>query len=81
MTEEEKKQSSVSCDAVCEDAREERAHRRWMAKAGFLTFCVIAAAGVITLIYAAIIQDKDFETGFLGQALELLIEVLKLVLG
>lgn len=81
---EEKKPDAAVCDAVCvdqrEEQREERAHRRWMAKAAFLTLCAIISSSILTLIYAAVIQDKDFETGFIGQAMNTVFEVLKLLL-
>jgi hypothetical protein len=78
---EENKSDAAVCDIdSVEERREERAHRRWLAKAGFLTFCAVIAASVFTLIYAAVIQDKDFETGFIGQTLSTLFEVLKLLL-
>lgn len=80
MAEENKIDAAVCDVASVEEQREERAHRRWLAKAGFLTFCAVIASSVLTLIYAVVIQDKDFETGFIGQTLGVIVEVLKLLL-
>lgn len=80
MAEENKSDAAVCDVAAVEEQREERAHKRWLAKAGFLTFCAVIASSVFTLIYAAVIQDKDFETGFIGQTLSTIFEVLKLLL-
>lgn len=79
-TEDEKVVHGAVCDESCNDRREERAHRRWIFKTGFVTICMVIAVSVLTLIYAAVIQDKDFETGFIGESLGTLVEVLKLIM-
>lgn len=55
---------------VGEDIEERRAKRdlmHWVIKSVVIGFMIIVIASVFSLIYAAIIQEKDLDTAFIGE--------------
>ena len=62
-----------------EERRANRDLRHWLVKTLTLTFMVILVASTASLIYAAVIQEKDLDTGFIGELFKGLFDFLRLI--
>ena len=68
-----------------EEALEERRATRdlkfWIVKTFVAAFLVVLTSSVVTLIYAAVIQEKDFDTGFIGEVFKGMFEIIRIILS
>jgi hypothetical protein len=69
-------------EEVCpnEMCRTDKSFRHWIAKVIVLTLCVVFVASVGTLLFASVAQDKDIQSGFIGDFLSGFFDVLKAIL-
>lgn len=73
--------------AIITDRRENREDRRaardlkhWLVKLLASVLSLITLASVITLIYAAVVNEKDLDTGFIGEIFKSIIDFLHFLL-
>lgn len=60
--------TSTAPDAIeVEERRAKRDLKHWMVKAVTVTFMFTFVSAFLSLIYAAIIQEKDLDTAFMGE--------------
>lgn len=74
----------VVIPAVLDDLEERRAKRdlkHWLVKGVARTFMIIVVASVLSLIYAAVIQEKDLDTGFIGELFKGLFDFLRFLMS
>lgn len=72
----------VNHDVVeLEDHRAERNLKHWLVKGFASTFFVIFVASALSLMYAAIIQEKDLNTGFIGETFKMVFDFLRFILA
>lgn len=68
-----------------EEALEERRATRdlkfWIVKTFVAAFLVVLTSSVVTLIYAAVIQEKDLDTGFIGEVFKGMFEIIRIILS
>ena len=68
-----------------EEALEERRAPRdlkfWIVKTFVAAFLVVLTSSVVTLIYAAVIQEKDLDTGFIGEVFKGMFEIIRIILS
>ena len=68
-----------------EEALEERRATRdlkfWIVKTFVAAFLVVLTSSVVTLIYAAVIQEKDLDTGFIGETFKGMFEIIRFILS
>ena len=68
-----------------EEAIEERRATRdlkfWIVKTFVAAFLVVLTSSVVTLIYAAVIQEKDLDTGFVGEVFKGMFEIIRFILS
>ncbi len=68
-----------------EEALEERRATRdlkfWIVKTFVAAFLVVLTSSVVTLIYAAVIQEKDLDTGFIGEVFKGMFEIIRFILS
>lgn len=64
-----------------EERREVRHRKTWLVKAFTMTFIFILVSSVLALIYAAVVQEKDLNTTFIGEMLKSTFDFLRFVLG
>lgn len=70
------------CDAeAIEERRATRNMKFWMVKAVTTSFMFVLVVSVLSLVYSAVIQDKDLNTWFLGEVIKSLYNILVLILG
>ena len=68
-----------------EEALEERRATRdlqfWIVKTFVAAVLVVLTSSVVTLIYAAVIQEKDLDTGFIGEVFKGMFEIIRFILS
>ena len=68
-----------------EEALDERRATRdlkfWIVKTFVAAFLVVLTSSVVTLIYAAVIQEKDLDTGFIGEVFKGMFEIIRIILS
>lgn len=67
-------------EEAIEDRRATRDLKFWIVKTFVTAFLVVLSTSVVTLIYAAVIQEKDLDTGFIGETLKGMFEVIRFLL-
>lgn len=63
-----------------EDRRAKRNLKHWLVKLVAFTFMIVVVASVLSLIYAAINQEKDLDTAFIGELFKNLINFITFLL-
>lgn len=71
----------LQVEEAIEDRRATRDFKFWMAKTLLTAFLAVLTASVVTLIYAAVIQEKDFNTGIIGETFKGIFEILRIILS
>lgn len=72
----------TAVDAVeLEDRRAKRDLRHWMVKVVTLFFMAAFLASILSLIYAAVIQEKDLNTGFIGEMFKAMFDFLRFLMA
>lgn len=66
--------------AEIEERRAARDLKFWIVKTFVAAFLVVFASSVVTLIYAAVIQEKDLDTGFIGESLKGIFDIIRFIL-
>jgi hypothetical protein len=64
-----------------EERREKRSLKTWLVKAVSTTVLFIFTVSVISLIYAAVVKEKDLDTSFIGSVLKTMFEFLHFLLA
>lgn len=80
----EVKETDTNAECVVVDLEERRAERNlkhWLVKGFAITLMVVFVASTLTLIYAAVIQEKDLNTGFIGEIFKGLFDFLRFILA
>ena len=65
---------------VMEERRATRDLKFWIVKTLVITFMFVFIVSVVTLIYTVVIQEKDLNTGFIGEVFRGMFEVLQFIL-
>lgn len=80
----EEKQSEVTpaCDLEeLEERREARKLKSWLVRALATTVMIVSGTSTLALLYAAVIQEKDLNTGFIGEVLKTVFDFLRFILA
>lgn len=82
MSEENKQLDAAAAVAEeeLEERREVRQRKTWLIKLFSLSFTFVLMSSVLTLLYAAVIQEKDLNTGFIGEILKAIFDFLRFVM-
>ena len=68
-------------EETLEERRATRDLKFWIVKTFVAAFLVVLTSSVVTLIYAAVIQEKDLDTGFIGEAFKGMFEIIRIILS
>jgi Na+/H+-dicarboxylate symporter len=63
-----------------EDRRAKRDLKHWMVKTITLFLMAAFLAIILSLVYAAVIQEKDLDTSFIGEMFKALIDFLRFLM-
>lgn len=64
-----------------EERRADRNFKYWLKQAVTLTFLAVFAISFLSIIYAAIIQEKDLNTTFIGEVFKMMFDFLRIILA
>ena len=68
-------------EETLEERRATRDLKFWIVKTFVAAFLVVLTSSVVTLIYAAVIQEKDLDTGFIGEVFKGMFEIIRFILS
>lgn len=64
-----------------EERRAKRDLKFWLVKLVTSTFMVVFAASMLSLVYAAVVREKDLDTGFLGTVFQSMFEFIRFLMS
>lgn len=64
-----------------EERREDRKLKRWIVQVVTLGFMFVFVASILSLIYAAVVQEKDLNTSFIGEMFKLVFDFLRFLMS
>lgn len=71
----------LQAEEAIEERRATRDLKFWIVKTFVTAFLVVFSTSVVTLIYAAVVQEKDLDTGFIGEAFKSMFEIIRIILS
>lgn len=69
----------IDIDAL-EERRAKRDLKHFMVKAMTITVMILIVASTSSLIYAAVVQEKDLDTGFIGDLFKTVFDFLRFLM-